>query len=270
VWSDAPSHSLVLHSTAQDVPKQWVSPTAERVWHRMNRLKETEFRLWAEEERAKKNSPLRIWGGLYPVVGLGVTAMISKEFGIMMLGEYQYIPIFVTAVSGVYVYGRAGIEDFFKAGHTKKRTQETDVFLWKIELAQEALAEHRANAQQIDVVQEYKSEHIAIRKELATYYAVKPRHEFRTSTIQKLDNIIRQDEEKRGAALRQVQAGSQQFVIDRITGDAGLRQTILNEAIEQALKTVVIDAKDPVVKVYNEYLTKHGRATLQFDSNKKR
>lgn len=56
VWANAESCSLSLHVQAVDVPKQWMSPTAERVWHRMKRLKDTEMRLWAEVREA--NQPL--------------------------------------------------------------------------------------------------------------------------------------------------------------------------------------------------------------------
>jgi len=262
IWSQPQSHSLVLHSTAQEVPKQWVSPTAERVWHRMKRLKETEFRLWAEEEAAKAKSPWRRWG-IYPFVGLGITAMISKEFGILMLGEYQLIPIFIAATSGIYVYGRGGITDFFKTAHQKKRGFDTEVFDWKIELAQEALSEHRSNAQLLDVAREYKAEHLEIRKELANYYAVKPKHDYRAEVIRQLDTIKRQEDEKYSQEQREVLSGSQKFVTDRITKDAALRQQVISDAIDRVLTATKLDTKDPVFKVYNEYLASKGRPALK-------
>jgi len=265
-WSNPQTHALIMHVTAQDVPKQWVSPTAERVWHRMKRLKETEFRLWAEEEAAKARSPWRRWG-IYPLVGLGLSAMISKEFGILLLGEYQYIPIFIAAVTGVYVYGRGGLEDWFKSAHAKKRSQDTEVFDWKIELAQEALAEHRANARIIDLVHEYEAEHMAARKEMQNYWVVKPKHEWRAATIRKLEAIKAKELAEDQELAKKIFSGANKFVLDKIAGDSGLRSGMVSDAIDRVGAPAPIAPSDPILKIFNEYLGTYKKGPLKLESS---
>jgi len=264
VFVPAGANSLVLHVNAADVPKQWVSPTAERVWHRMKRLKETEFRLWAEEEAAKAKSPWRRFG-VYPLVGLGLTAMISKEFGILMLGEYQYIPIFVAAVTGVYVYGRKPIEEFFREGNERHRRSDVEVFDWKIELAKEALSEHRANAQIIELVREYEREHHEARRDMIQYHTVKPRHDWRAATLQKLQAILTKESAEREKERGQIFAGSRDFLLSKIKGDPQLRAQLVAAAIDRVGSPTRLDQRDPLVKIFNDYLTSNGRPPLSLD-----
>jgi len=265
MWSHPGSHSMILHVTAQDVPKQWVSPTAERVWHRMKRLKETEFRLWAEEEAAKAKSPWRRWG-VYPLVGLGLSAMISKEFGILLLGEYQYIPIFAAAVTGIYVYGRGGLEDWFKSAHAKKRGQDTEVFDWKIELARESLVEHRANARIIDLVYEYEKEHLAARKEMQNYWVVKPKHEWRAETVRKLEQIYAKQLADDKEVADQMIKGSRAHVLKQISSDTTLRAQMIADAIDRIGSPSPMTKGDPVLKIYNDYLTTFKKGPLRLET----
>jgi len=255
---------MILHVTAHDVPKQCVSPTAERVWHRMKRLKETEFRLWAEEEAAKAKSPWRRWG-IYPLVGLGLSAMVSKEFGILLLGEYQYIPIFIAAVTGVYVYGRGGLEDWFKSAHAKKRGLDTEVFDWKIELAQESLVEHRANARIIDLVHEYEKEHLSARKEMQNYWVVKPKHEWRAETVRKLDQIYLGEVEVLKKKALEITSGSRTHVLGKIASDPTLRAQMIADAIDR-VGAPTAGKSDPILKLYNDYLASFKKGPLKVES----
>jgi len=262
VWANAESCSLSLHVQAVDVPKQWMSPTAERVWHRMKRLKDTEMRLWAEEESAKKNSPWRRFG-LYPLIGLSTVAMISKEWMILLLGEYQFIPIATLVFSGIYVYGRGGVEEWFASGHAKKRGGDVEVYDWKIELTQEALTEHRANAQMIDLVHEFRNEHTQVRKELQNYYTMKPRHEYRDTVENQLKQIYQQEVTKATEEGNKIVKGSEAFVIGKIQADAAFRALAIQQAIDSVGTPSKLSPADPVVKIFNDYLKQFGKPGLK-------
>jgi len=263
VFANPDSCSLTLHVEAVDVPKQWMSPTAERVWHRMKRLKDTEMRLWAEEEAAKAVSPWRRFG-LYPLFGLSAVAMISKEWMLILLGEYQYIPIFALAVSGIYVYGRGGIEDWFRTGHAKARAEDVEIFDFKIEMAQEALTEHRSNAMLLDLVQEYKSEHMDVRKELANYYTLKPKHEARDKVVAQLEAIYAKQLAEEGVKKAAIVGGSMKHVIGQIQGDAAFRAQAVAQAIDLVgTKLPSVTETDPVVKLFNDYLRGFGKGPMK-------
>lgn len=228
----------------------------------MKRLKDTEMRLWAEEETAKKNSPWRKFG-LYPLVGLSTVAMISKEWMILLLGEYQFIPIAALVFSGIYVFGRGGIEEWFASGHTKKRGMDVEVYDWKIELTQEALTEHRANSQMIDLVQEFRGEHAAIRKELQNYYKMKPRHEYRAEVIRQLELAQQQEQARALEESNKILGGSEAFVVNKIRSDAAFRSAAIAQAIESVGTPTKLTSSDPVVKIFNDYLKGFGKPAMK-------
>jgi len=199
--------------------------------------------------------------GIYPLAALATVAAVSKEF-VFLNEEFLLAVNFWGIVFLGTVYASGPIHDYLSERRIEryKRLWGWDDF--SLDRIEAEIREKQLLLSAPEIYREYQQEFNEAAKAMAVYERVKPRHEARAIMLKRLNEIKTAEEEIGKTEREKLVKNSLEYVKSKFLGDANLRKQSITAAIANLGKAPTKGEQQPIVDLYNEFLKKEGKSTL--------
>jgi len=227
---------------------------------------EAQFKqILAEEEANGKDTmwtTLKRFGSV-PFAAAVAISLVQNE--IVALNEELFLAgNFAVAMGAVYLKGSSAIKEWYEdtLNQAKKRQEDWDQL--SIDVMDNNIKELQVSMHAPEVYREYQREYTDAAKAMMAYEFARPRHEARANMLKRLAEAKAQEDERAKSERKALAEKALQHFQTRWGADAGLRASVVNQAIDNVGKKPGLDLeRDPVAGIYNEFMKAQGRQALK-------
>jgi len=216
---------------------------------------------WREQNPQETFKSIVAKYGVYPLAGLASVALFSKE--IIPLGEEFILLVnFAAMIATLHVYG--GKELFVSVKDSIKREKKNmwDWDQFKIDLVDDKISDVKVRLQAPSVYEEYVKEYVDVAQSFNVAETVKPKHEFRATTLKRLQDILNQELDLAASEKKKITLESVAFVRQQLQERADLRTATVNQAIDSLGAGISLGKSNPIVGLFNQFLQTKGKKPI--------